>query len=36
MESLHIALEIVLPLFLLLAVGYCIKLTGIMNETSVR
>ncbi len=36
MESLRIALEIVLPLFLLLAVGYCIKLTGIMNETSVR
>ncbi len=36
MESLRIALEIVLPLFLLLAVGYVIKLTGMMNETSVR
>lgn len=36
MESLRIALEIVLPLFLLLAVGYGVKLTGLMNETSVR
>lgn len=36
MESLRIALEIVLPLFLLLAVGYVIKLTGMMNEPSVR
>lgn len=36
MESLRIALEIVLPLFLLLAVGYVIRLTGLMNETSVR
>lgn len=36
MESLRIALEIVLPLFLLLVVGYVIKLTGLMNETSVR
>ena len=36
MESLRIALEIVLPLFLLLAVGYVVKLTGLMNETTVR
>lgn len=36
MESMRIALEIVLPLFLLMAVGYLIRLTGIMNETSVR
>ncbi len=36
MESLQIALEIVLPLFLLMAVGYVIRLTGLMNETSVR
>lgn len=36
MESLRVALEIVLPLFLLLAVGYGIKLTRMMNDTSVR
>lgn len=36
MESMRVALEIVLPLFLLMAVGYIIRLTGIMNETSVR
>lgn len=36
MESLILALEIVLPLFLLMAVGYVIKLTGLMNETSVK
>lgn len=36
MESMRIALEIVLPLFLLMAVGYVIRLTGLMNETSVR
>lgn len=36
MESLRIALEIVLPLFLMMAVGYVIKLTKMMNETSVR
>ncbi len=36
MESLRIALEIVAPLFLMMAVGYVIKLTGVMNETSVR
>ena len=34
MESLLISLEIVLPLFLLMALGYVIKLTGMMNETS--
>lgn len=36
MDSLIISLEIVLPLFLLMAVGYVIKLTGMMNETSVK
>lgn len=36
MQSLWIALEVVLPLFLMMAVGYIIRLTGIMNETSVR
>lgn len=36
MESLRIALEIVLPIFLLLAVGYVVKLTGMMNDASVR
>ena len=36
MESLLISLEIVLPLFLLMALGYVIKLTGMMNETSVK
>ncbi len=36
MESLRIALEIVLPIFLLLAAGYVVKLSGLMNETSVR
>ena len=36
MESLRIALETVLPLFLLLAIGYVVKLSGMMNETSVR
>ncbi len=36
MESVIISLEIVLPLFLLMALGYVIKLTGMMNETSVK
>ena len=36
MDSLFLSLEIVLPLFLLMAVGYVIKLTGLMNETSVK
>ena len=36
MESLRISLEIVLPLFLLLAIGYAVKLTGMMNDTSVK
>lgn len=36
MESLQVALEIVLPLFLLMVVGYIIQISGLMNETSVR
>jgi predicted permease len=36
MESLMIALEIVAPLFLLMATGYIIKATGLMNDTTVR
>lgn len=36
MESLQIAAEIVLPLFLMMAVGYIIRVSGMMNETSVR
>ncbi len=36
MESMRVALEIVLPLFLMMAVGYVIRLSGLMNETSVR
>lgn len=36
MESLRIAAEIVLPLFLMMAVGYVVRLLGLMNETSVR
>ena len=36
MSSLLLSLEIVLPLFFLMAVGYIIKLTGLMNETSVK
>ena len=35
LDSLILSLEIVLPLFLLMAVGYGIKLTGMMNETTV-
>ena len=35
-DSLILSLEIVLPLFLLMAVGYVIKLTGLMNETSIK
>ena len=35
-ESLFISLEIVLPLFFLMAIGYIIKRTGMMNETSVK
>lgn len=31
LDSLILSLEIVLPLFLLMAVGYGIKLTGMMN-----
>ena len=36
MDSLILSLEIVLPLFLLMALGYVIKLTGMMNEPSVK
>lgn len=36
MESLIVSFEIVAPLFLLMAVGYLIKATGLMNETSVK
>lgn len=36
MQGLKIALDVVLPLFLMMAVGYIIRLTGIMNDTSVR
>lgn len=32
MESLLISLEIVLPLFLLMALGYVIKLTGMRTR----
>lgn len=34
MESLQITIETILPLFLLMAVGYLVRLTGIINETS--
>ena len=34
MESLQIAVEIMLPLFLLMAVGYVVRLTGLLSETS--
>ena len=36
MDSLILSLEIVLPLLLLMALGYVVKLTGMMNETSVK
>ncbi len=36
MESLRVAAEIVLPLLLMMAVGYIIRLSGLMNEASVR
>ena len=36
MQSLMIALEVVLPLFLMLVVGYIIKLSKLMNETTVK
>lgn len=36
LDSLILSLEIVLPLFLLMAVGYTVKLLGMMNETSVK
>ena len=36
LDSLILSLEIVLPLFLLMAVGYGIKLMGMMNETTVK
>ena len=31
MESLQIAVEVMLPLFLLMAVGYVVRLTGLLN-----
>ncbi len=34
LESLQITIEIILPLFLLMAVGYLVRLTGLINETS--
>ena len=34
MESLQIAVEIMLPLFLMMAVGYVVRLTGLLNEMS--
>ena len=36
MESLFIALNTVLPLFLMMALGYVVKLTGLLNEGSAR
>ncbi len=36
MESLYIALDTVLPLFLMMALGYIIRLTGLLNDTSTR
>lgn len=36
MESLFIALNTVLPLFLMMALGYLAKLTGLLNEDSAR
>ena len=34
MESLQIAVEVMLPLFFLMAVGYVVRLTGLLNESS--
>ena len=34
MESLQIAVEIMLPLFLLMIIGYVVRLTGLLNESS--
>lgn len=36
MESFFIALNTVLPLFLMMTLGYVVKLTGLLNETSTR
>lgn len=36
MESFWVALEIVAPLFLLMAVGYLVQRTGLMSEPAVR
>ena len=36
MESLFIALNTVLPLFLMMALGYVVNLTGLLNEGSAR
>ncbi len=35
-ESMRIALEIVAPLFLMMAVGYLLRLCGVMNESTAR
>lgn len=36
MESLFIALDTVLPLFIMMAVGFLVKLTGLLNEASCK
>lgn len=36
MDSLFISLNVVLPLFLMMAAGYVIRLTGLLNEISAR
>lgn len=36
MESLYIALDTVLPLFLMMALGYIIRLCGLLNDASAR
>lgn len=36
MESFFIALNTVLPLFLMMVLGYVVKLTGLLNEASAR
>ena len=36
MDSLFISLNAVVPLFLMMAVGYVIRLTGLMNDISTR
>ena len=36
MDSLFISLNAVVPLFLMMAVGYIIRLTGLLNDISAR